>query len=99
MQHGFIGKRGDMQSAQNDVGAPQAIHVSNCIGTICVGDVHLDHDKVRLIIQFEFLHVLILEVDLVVRRKVCSECGEAQWRKQGIFDGPPEGTLRLGKRW
>lgn len=78
-----------MKAAKHDVNATHAIMIRDLIGPICVCDVDLNHDEVRVITQIKSLHVFILNCNIEVRIEVCSEGGQSERREQGIFDRTP----------
>ena len=55
-----------MQPTQAHIRPLGAISVRDLVSAVCVGDINLDHDQVRLIIQIELLYVLVLEEDFIV---------------------------------
>ena len=66
VRRGFFGQGGDVQPAQRDVRALASIVIGDAIGAVGVGDVDLDDDQVRVIVQIERLDVLVLERDLEI---------------------------------
>ena len=53
-------ERGDVQAPQRHEGAPGAIVVGQVIGPARRGDVDLDDDEIRLVVEIETLDVLVL---------------------------------------
>ena len=64
VRRGFLGQRGDVQAAERDVRALAAVVIGNPIRAIGVGDVDLDDDQVRVIVEIERLDVLVLQRDV-----------------------------------
>jgi hypothetical protein len=61
-------------------------------------DVDLDRDELRLVVEVEPLHVLVLQRDLVLGRQVGGERRETERREQRVLDRPEERARRLGER-
>ena len=87
-----------MQPAKCDVRAFLSIVVGNRISPLRRSDVHLNHYQVRLVVQFELLDVLILQLDRSARRQIAGKRGEPKRRKQRVLDWPKEGAYRFGER-
>lgn len=69
--------------------------VREFIGAIRVGDVNLDHDEVRCVLESEWLYVLVLDYGAVVRRQIRGKSGESKRREERVFDWAPVGIGRL----
>ena len=52
-----------MQATQNDVCATLAVVIRQGVGAISGGDVDLDDDQVRFVVQFEGFDVFVLDFD------------------------------------
>ncbi len=50
-----------MESAEHHVRAAGAVVVGEGVGTVGGGDVDLDAHEFRVVVEIEFLHVLVLE--------------------------------------
>ena len=98
VRSGFCGKRGDVETAKADKGADAAVVVGDLVRAVCVGDVDLDDDEVGRVVERERLDVLVDDDDLVVRREIGSERGEAEGREQRVLDGTPVRIGSLSKR-
>ena len=72
--------------------------IRDAVRAIGGGDVDLNHDKVRFVVEPQPLDVLVLDLGLVVLVEVGSKGGKAQRREQRILDRPPERAGRLGQR-
>ncbi len=81
MRCGFIGERGDVQPSETNMCPPLAVVVSQLVGAPRGRNVDLDHHKVRRIADVEPLDVLILQIDLVLRIQIGSQCRQAKRRK------------------
>src|SRR4029077_7222419 len=65
---GFLGQRGNVETAERDTDAARAIPVSDLVGATGGRDVDLDYDEVRLIIERDLLNMLVPDRHLVVNR-------------------------------
>src|ERR1700752_435376 len=63
MLQSLFRKGGDMQSAEGNVRAFFAIVVRDSVGAPCRSDVNLNNNEIRLVVQFEFLDMFVLQVD------------------------------------
>ncbi len=43
--------------------------ISKGVRAICVRDVHLDDDEIRIIVEIYFFNMLILQIDFIIREK------------------------------
>ena len=48
-----------MQAAQANKSSPAAVMVCDLVRTIGVGDVHLNHDQLRCVVEREALHMFV----------------------------------------
>ena len=94
----LLGQRGDVQAAERDVGALGAVVVGERVGAGGRGDVDLDDHQVRLVVQVEPLHMLVLERHLVVVIQIAGERRQAERREERVLDGPEEGAEGFGER-
>src|SRR5205823_7019837 len=94
----FVGQRRHVQSAQRDERAPGPVLVGEAVGTIGVRDVDLNQHQIGLIVKGERLHVLVDELQAVIRVEKRRQRGEAERRKQRVFDRPPIGAGGFGER-
>ena len=72
--------------------------VRNSIRPVRIRDVHLNDHQVGFIVKVELLYVLILKRDLEIWIEISRQSREAQWRKERVFDGPPERTRSFRQR-
>ena len=79
---GLVGQRRHVQPAKRHVGSAGAVVVRDAIGPVRGGDVDLNDDQVRRVIQVERLHVLVLNLDVVVFTQVRGQRREAERREQ-----------------
>ena len=64
-----------------------------------VGDVNLDYHQFRIVIEAQRFDVLVDQGQLVRRRAVRRQRGQAQRRKQGVLDRPEERAGRFRQCW
>jgi AcrR family transcriptional regulator len=85
---------------ETHVGALRAVVVGVAVGPARRGDIGLDNDEIGLVVEAQLLHVLVLQVDLVVRVEVAGQGGETERREQRVLDGAPVDAVggRLGRR-
>jgi hypothetical protein len=82
MLSGLVGKRGDMQSAQDNERASGAVLIRKPVGTSRAGDVDLNDDKIGSVVAIDWTHMFILEDGLVVWRKVGRQRGQPErWKE------------------
>ena len=62
-----------MQPTHAHVGTFRAIVVGDFVGSVGAGDVGLDDHQLGIVIEIQFLDVLILKIDLVVVAQVGRE--------------------------
>src|SRR5215475_11448128 len=74
--------------------ASTSVVVGDRVGAAGGGDVHLNHDQVRLraVVQLEALDVLVVDADGVLLAGVSSQCGQAERWEKRVFDRPKERT-------
>ena len=96
---GLLRQARRVQPAEADVGALGAVVVGVAVGAPGRGDVGLDDDEVRLVVEAQRLDVLVLQVDLVVGVEVAGQGGEAERREQRVLDRAPVAAVggRLGR--
>ena len=96
---GLLRQARRVEAAEADVGAPGAVVVGVAVGAAGRGDVRLDDDQVRLIVEAQRLDVLVLQVDLVVRVEVSGQRREAERREERVLDRAPIAAVggRLGR--
>lgn len=87
-----------MEAAKRDVCTLASIVVGDAIRAIRVGDVDLDNNQVRLIVQLQRLDVLVLEADVGIGREAGGEGRQAERGKQRVFDRSPVGAGGFGER-
>ncbi len=95
VRRGLLRQGRDVEASEHDVGSPRPIVVGDPVGAVGVGDVDLDDDEVRVIVEIEPLDVLVLEDDFEVGIEIGREGRQAQGREQGVLDRAPEGTRRF----
>ena len=83
-----------VQAAEADVGALGAVVVGVAVGATGRGDVRLDDDEVGLVVEAQLLHVLVLQVDLVVRVQVAGQGGEPERGEERVLDRAPVAAVR-----
>ena len=93
----LVRQRSDVQSAERDERAARTVEVGQSVGAVRVRDVDLDHDEVRRIVERQRLDVLVLDHGAVVRGQVGGQRGEAERRKERVFDGTPERAGGFGQ--
>lgn len=74
----FARQRRNVQATEANVRAPAAVMIGDFVRPFCGSDVNLnDHQirQIRLIIQIECFHVLVLQPDIIVFIKVSGERG------------------------
>jgi hypothetical protein len=59
-----------MQPSQANVGAFFPVVVRDHIRPECIGDIYLYDHQVRLVIQIELFHVLVLQPDVIIGRTI-----------------------------
>src|SRR5215472_198565 len=82
MLRGLLWQGGDMQSTQRDVGALGAVVIGKRVGTRSRGDVDLDDDQVRPVVQVQSLHMLVLKCHLVAVIQIAGKGSQAKRWKQ-----------------
>src|SRR3982074_81381 len=92
MARRLVGKRRNVKAPQAHKNSLSAIVVGNAIGPVCVGDVYLDQDQVWLVVNTEWLHVLIHNDRFIIGSEVSGQGGQSQRWKQGILNPPPAGA-------
>ena len=92
MRSCLVGQRGDVEPPEDHVRATAPIVIRDLVGAICIGDVDLDHDQVRVVVQIQLFDVFVLERDVEVRVEIRGEGGETERRKERVFDRPPVGA-------
>ena len=76
----------------------RAVVIRDAIGAVRGGDVDLNDDEVRRVVQVERLHVLVLNLHVVVIAQIRGQRREAERREQRVLDGTPERARRLRQR-
>src|ERR1044071_4416007 len=89
MRRGLVRQRRHMQPAQRDIRTTRAIVIRQLIRAIRIGDVHLNDNELRRILEIEHLDMLILQRDLNVRIEIRGKRSEPQGRKERGLDRPP----------
>jgi hypothetical protein len=87
-----------VQAAERDEAAARSVQIGQPVGAIGVGDVDLDDNQVRDIVECQRLDMLVLDDRAIVRIEIGGERGKAERRKQRVLDRPEERTGRLGQR-
>jgi len=98
VRRSLAGERGDMQPPETDMHPAGAVMVRDPVGPAGGGDVDLDGDQVRAVLQVERLHVLVADRGLVVGIEVTRQGGQSQGGEEAVLDGAPEGAPGLGER-
>lgn len=94
----LVRKCRDVQAPEADEGALATIVVGNTVRAIGVGDVHLHDDEVWIVVQVQWLNVLVGDHGLVVWMEIRRERRKTEWRKQRVLHGPPLWIGRLLER-
>jgi hypothetical protein len=84
-----------VKAAQSNMRTPAPILVSDAIGAVCRGDVDLDHDQVRPVIQLKRLDMFVLDFSLIAIVQVPGERREAKRREQRVLNRAPQRARRL----
>ena len=79
-------------------GAARAVQVRQLVGPSRRGDVRLDHDQLRVVVEPDPLDVLVLESHLVVGVEVRRQRRQPQRREQRVLHRAEERARRLGER-
>src|SRR5687767_4188127 len=87
-----------METAEHDVGAARPVMVGDAVGAVRVGDVDLNDDEVRAIVQVERLYMLVLNRGLDVGVEIGRQRGQSERRKERVLDRPPVRARGLGQR-
>src|SRR5688572_3633437 len=94
----LVGQRRDVQSAQCHVGALASVVIRDAIRAIRVRDVDLDHHQIGLIVEVEWLDVLVLQTNVERRIEVRRQGRKTERRKQRVLNGSPVGAGGFGER-
>jgi hypothetical protein len=92
MRRGFLRERRDVQSPERDEDASRAIVIGDPVRTVRVGDVHLNDDEVRSVVDGQRFDVLVDDRRLVIGPQVRRERREPQRREERVLDRPPVGA-------
>src|SRR5262245_53184975 len=88
----------DVQPTKRDIRAARAIVIGYLVGAVRVGDVDLDDDEVRLIVEVELFDMFILQRYFEIGIQVSGESREPQRRKERVLNWPPVRTRSLRQR-
>src|SRR6185437_13901909 len=85
------------QSAKADESPTFPIKVCESVGAVRIGDVNLDDHKIRAVVESEWLYVLVFDDGTVIRREICGQRGESEWRKERVLNRTPVRIGRFGQ--
>ncbi len=95
---GLLRQCRDVQAPEGNVGTPAAVVIGKLVGAVSRGDVDLNRDKVRGVLQVERLDVLVFQRHLIVIAEVARQRRQTQGREERVLDGSPIWALGLGQR-
>jgi hypothetical protein len=97
MRRCFFGQRRHVKAPEGDEAASRAVGVRDRVGAKGIGDVDLDDDQVRGVLDRQALDVLVNDRGLVVVVQIGGQCCEAERREQRVLDRPPVRARRFGQ--
>jgi len=93
-----LGRKGcHVQSPERDEAAAGSVEIGQPVRAVGVRDVDLDDDEIRAVVQGQRPDMFVLDDCVVIGAEVCREGREAEGRKEGVFNRPPEGAGGLGE--